>query len=174
MHQRYVQPLRTAIQWGFVFFSLYLGYRFFQFVTLSASGGAVAPPRPAGVEAFLPISGLLGLKDWVVNGVINQIHPAAVVMFITIISVSLLLKRSFCSWICPVGAISELLWKAGFRLTGRNLRPPAWLDIPLRGLKYLLLSFFLWSILGKMPAEAVAGFIASDYHKVADVRLLEF
>jgi polyferredoxin len=175
MHQRYVQPLRIAIQWGFVLFCLFIGFRFYQFVSYFGSGATTLPfTRPAGVEAFLPISGLLGVKDWIVNGSINQIHPAAVVIFVTAIALSLLLKRAFCSWICPVGAISELLWKAGFRATRRNFRLPTWLDIPLRGLKYLLLTFFLVSILWKMPAAAVADFIASDYHKVADVRLLDF
>jgi polyferredoxin len=175
MHQRYVQPLRIAIQWSFVLFSLYIGFRFFQFVNQFSSGGSsLTVQRPAGVEAFLPISGLLGLKDWIVNGSINTIHPAAVVIFVTVVAVSLLLKRSFCSWICPVGAMSELLWKAGFKVTKRNIQPPVWLDMPLRGLKYILLIFFLVSILGNMPAAAVAGFIASDYHKIADVRLLDF
>mgnify|MGYP001344781653 CR=1 FL=1 len=175
MHQRYVQPVRTAIQWGFLFFSLYIGVRLYQFVKYYSSGASSSPvPRPAGVEAFLPISGLLGVKDWIINGAINPIHPAAVIIFVTVIVISLLLKRSFCSWICPVGAISELLWKAGFKATKRNIRPPSWIDIPLRGFKYLLLFFFLGSILWKMPADAVAGFIASDYHKVADVRLLAF
>jgi polyferredoxin len=132
------------------------------------------PIRPAGVEAFLPISGLLGVKDWLLNGTINQVHPAAVVIFLVAIAVSLLLKRSFCSWICPVGTLSELFWKSGFSILRRNIRAPASLDIPLRGLKYLLLAFFLVSILWRMPAGAVAGFIYSDYHKVADVRLLDF
>jgi polyferredoxin len=175
MYQRFMQPLRIAIQWGFLLFILYLGIRFAQFVHYFRSGGSVSfVPRPAGVEAFLPIAGLLGVKDWIVNGVINPIHPAAVVIFVTAIGVSLLLKRSFCSWICPIGTISELLWKFGFRTLKRNVRPPAWLDLPLRGFKYLLLAFFLWTILLKMPAEAVASFIASDYHKIADVRLLDF
>lgn len=175
MHQRYVQPLRLAIQWGFLLFSLYIGFSFYQFVSQFSAGMPATPlSRPAGVDAFLPISGLLGVKDWLVNGSINQIHPAAVVIFVSAIAVSLLLKRSFCSWICPVGALSELLWKAGFRGMKRNIRPNRWLDIPLRGSKYLLLLFFLYSILWKMPAQAVAAFINSDYHKVADVRLLDF
>jgi polyferredoxin len=41
-------------------------------------------------------------------------------------------------------------------------------------LKYLLLAFFLYSIVLSMPAEALQAFIQSDYHRVADVRLLEF
>lgn len=175
MRQRYVQPLRTAIQWGFVLFCVYIGFRFFQFVEHYRSGGISSlVPRPPGVEAFLPISGLLGLKDWIITGSINRVHPAAVVIFVTILIVSLLLKRSFCSWICPVGTVSELLWKTCFKITKRNIRPPAWLDIPLRCMKYILLLFFLASILVKMPAQAVAGFLASDYHKVADVRMLDF
>jgi len=175
MHERYVQPLRLAIQWCFVFFCLYIGFGFFRFVNvLSSNDPTLQITRPPGVEAFLPISGLLGVKDWVINGRINDVHPAAVVIFVTIVGISLLLKRSFCSWICPVGAISEILWKAGFKITKRNIRPPLWVDIPLRSLKYLFLGFFLASIMLKMPADAVAGFISSDYHKIADVRLLDF
>lgn len=175
MQHRYVQPLRTAIQWGFLLFVVYIGIRFAQFVDLFRGGGAGSMVlRPAGVEAFLPISGLLGVKDWLLSGSINRVHPAAVVIFLTVIGVSLLLKRSFCSWICPVGTLSELFWKSGFRILRRNIRPPVWLDITLRGLKYLLLAFFLVSILWRMPAGAVAEFIYSDYHKVADVRLLDF
>ncbi len=175
MPQRYVQPLRIATQWGFLLFILYLGLRFTQFVAYFSSGGTVSfVPRPVGVEGFLPISALMGLKDWFVNGSINTIHPAAVVIFLTVIFVSLLLKRSFCSWICPVGTIEELLWKLGFKHLRRNFQPPSWLDLPLRGLKYLLLLLFLFSILWQMPAKAIAEFLNSDYHKIADVRLLDF
>ena len=126
------------------------------------------------MEGFLPISALVSLRDWFLSGAINPVHPAALVIFLTVVAVSLLLKRSFCSWICPVGTISELLWKCGFNLFKRNFRPPSWLDTALRGVKYLLLVFFLYSILWAMPPEAVSAFINSDYNKVADVRLLDF
>lgn len=170
-----MQPLRIAVQWGFLLFMLFLGIRFYRFVHYFRSGGS-APfiPRPDGVEGFLPISGLLGLKDWLVNGAVNDIHPAALVILLTVVVLSLLLKRSFCSWICPVGTVSELFWKRGFSLFRRNVRPPRWLDIGLRAIKYLLLLFFLYSILWAMPPEAVSAFVHSDYNKVADVRLLDF
>ncbi len=175
MHKRFMQPLRIAIQWGFLFFMLYLGVEFYRFVHHFRTGGA-APfvPRPEGIEGFLPISALLSLKGWFVSGSINPIHPAGLVIFLTIIAVSLLLKRSFCSWICPVGTLSELLWKGGFRLFRRNVRPPVWLDRALRGVKYLLLLFFLYPILYAMPSRGVISFIYSDYNKIADVRLLDF
>ncbi|RNC64434.1 MAG: 4Fe-4S binding protein [Desulfuromonadales bacterium] len=175
MSKRSVQPLRIAIQWGFLLFMVYLGVRLFLFARHFRTGG-MAPfvPRADGVDGFLPIAGLLGVKDWLVNGAINPVHPAAVVLFVTIVAVSLFLKRSFCSWACPVGTLSELLWKRGFVLFKRNVRPPRWFDVALRGIKYLLLLFFLYSILWAMPPAAVSAFIHDDYHKVADVRLLDF
>jgi polyferredoxin len=172
---RFMQPLRIAIAWCFLFFQLYLGVQFFRFVQHFRSGG-VAPPvlRPDGIEGFLPISALVSLRDWSMGGTINPVHPAGLVIFLSVLAVSLLLKRSFCSWICPVGTVSELLWKSGFRLFRRNVRPPVWLDGVLRSLKYLLLLFFLFSIFFAMSPAAVRSFIHSDYNKVADVRLLDF
>jgi polyferredoxin len=175
MLDRLMQPIRIAVQFCYLAFSLWLGIGLFRFALHFRSGGlAPAVPRPAGVEAFLPISGLLGVRDWLASGEINPIHPAAVVVFVTVLLVSLLLKRTFCSWICPVGTLSELLWKLGFALRRGNIRPPRLLDYALRGVKYLLLAFFLASIMVMMPAAAVRGFIESDYHKLADIRLLDF
>lgn len=175
MTNKYMQPLRIAVQWGFLIFQLYLGFRFCQFVNYFRSGGTVSfVSRPEGIEGFLPISALLSLKGWFVSGAINPVHSAALVIFLTIVGVSLILKRSFCSWICPVGTLSELLWKSGFNLIRRNIRPPQWLDLLLRGIKYLFLLFFFYSILYAMPPQAVNSFIYSDYNKIADVRLLDF
>lgn len=175
MEKRYIQPLRLAVAWGFLLFQVYLVVCLFMFVRYFQSGGT-APfiARPDGVEGFLPISALLSLKGWFVSGAINRVHPAALVVFLSVIAVSLLLRRSFCSWICPVGTLSELLWKCGFRLFKRNPRPPRLLHIPLRAMKYLLLAFFICSIFWLMDAGQVADFIGSDYNKVADVRLLNF
>lgn len=175
MSARYVQPLRILIQFCFLGFMLWLGFRFYQFVDAVRSGTASpVVPRPDGIEGFLPISGLLGLSAWLRGLGINSVHPAAVVVFVTVLAVSLLLRRSFCSWICPVATASECSWKAGFSLFRRNLRLPGWLDVALRGVKYLLLAFFVYSIVFAMSSDALQNFIQSDYHKTADVRLLDF
>ncbi len=175
MSARYVQPLRILIQFCFLGFMLWLGIRFYQFVDAVRSG--VAHPivsRPNGIEGFLPISGLLGLAAWFKGLGINTVHPAACVVFVTILVVSLLLRRSFCSWICPVATLSECSWKTGFSLFRRNWRLPGWADILLRGVKYLLLAFFVYSVVFAMSTDALNDFIQSDYHKIADVRLLDF
>jgi polyferredoxin len=175
MAEKNVQRVRLAVQWGFLFFSLFLGVTFYRFVLHFRSGGATAfVARPDGVEAFLPISALLSLKGWLASGSINTIHPAALVVFLGAILVSLLLKRAFCSWICPVSTITELLWKCGLKGLGRNFQVWLWLDWLLRPIKYLLLLFFLFSIVLMMNAESVQSFIVSDYNKTADVKLLDF
>jgi polyferredoxin len=175
MSDRYVQPLRILIQFCFLGFMLWLGIRFYQFVHYFRSGGATHfVARPEGVEGFLPISGLLGLSAWIRGLGINDIHPAAVVIFVTVLVLALMLRRSFCSWICPVAAVSECSWKAGFKLLRRNLHLPHWLDVALRLLKYLLLAFFLYTAAFAMSPAAMDAFIRSDYHRIADVRLLDF
>ena len=175
MPEKNVQQVRIAVQWGFLLFSLYLGVTFYRFVLYFRSGGATPfVARPDGVEAFLPISALLSLKGWLASGSINTIHPAALMVFLAAILVSLLLKRAFCSWICPVSTITELFWKSGFRVLGRSFQLPLFLDWLLRPVKYLLLLFFLFSIVVMMNAESVNSFIVSDYNKTADVKLLDF
>lgn len=175
MSARYMQPLRILVQCSFLGFMIWLGYCFYQFVQMVNTGvTGINIARPDGIDGFLPISGLLGTASWVKGGVINSIHPAAVVVFVTVIVVSLLLRRSFCSWICPVAAVSECAWKAGFRLMRRSWRPPSWLDNAFRSLKYLLMAFFVYFIAIAMSPDALLVFIRSDYHKIADVSLMNF
>jgi polyferredoxin len=175
MSARYVQPLRVLIQFCFLGFMLRLGVRFYRFVHYLRSDGQLPyVPRPDGIEGFLPISGLLGTVSWLKGNSINPIHPAAVVILLTVLAVALLLRRSFCSWICPVAVLSECAWNGGFKLLRRNPRLPRRLDLSLRGVKYLLLGFFVWSVAVVMSPVALEEFINSDYHKLADVRLLDF
>jgi polyferredoxin len=72
-----------------------------------------------------------------------------------------------------VGTLSEYLWTLGRKVFGRNLRLPIWADIPLRGLKYLLLAFFVF-VIGSMSAEALESFMGTPYGLIADVKMLNF
>jgi polyferredoxin len=85
----------------------------------------------------------------------------------------MLLKKAFCSWLCPVGTMSEYLWKLGRKVFHRNLDVPGWLDVTLRSLKYLLLAFFLF-IIFTMPVDGLIGFLMSPFGIVADVKMLNF
>jgi polyferredoxin len=86
---------------------------------------------------------------------------------------SVLLKKAFCSWLCPVGTISEYLWKFGRRMFHRNIAISRWLDIPLRSLKYLSMGFFLF-IVFSMSAEVLNAFMLSPFGIIADVKMLNF
>lgn len=166
---------RALAQWGFFLWVVYIGVRFGMFVRHFESGGTTPlVSRPPGVEGFLPIGALVSLKHWLASGTINPVHPAALVLFLTIVGMSLLAKKSFCSWLCPVGTLSEAAWKLGRRLLGRNWRPWPWLDVLLRSAKYLLLFFFVKVILLDMPAYALAAFLNTPYWAVSDVKMLHF
>jgi polyferredoxin len=167
------QPIRRWFQGLFLLLNVVIGVQFYLWVRQLESGSAVTLTRPAGVDGWLPIAGMMNLKAWSVGGVLPRIHPASMVLLVAFLAMSLLLKRAFCSWLCPVGTISELLWKGGRRLFGRNFDLPRWLDVPLRSLKYLLFAFFGWAVL-RMPVDGVAEFMASPYGVIADVKLLNF
>lgn len=162
--------IRLLVQGAFAFTCVLLGIQFARWVGAARAGILPLPEHPAGVEAFLPVSGLMGLLDWVYRGSLNVIHPAATVLVLVAIALALLLRKSFCSWVCPVGFLSDLLARFGRRAFGRDFRPWKWLDIPLRSLKYLLLGFFVLSILA-MGREALAEFLVSPYNRVADVKM---
>ncbi|MCV5403723.1 4Fe-4S binding protein, partial [Escherichia coli] len=88
-------------------------------------------------------AGLMNLKYSLTTGQLPSVHTAAMLLLAAFIIISLLLKKAFCSWLCPVGTLSEFIGDLGKKLFGRQFAPPRWLDIPLRAVKYLLLNFFL-------------------------------
>ncbi|MBN1482816.1 4Fe-4S binding protein [candidate division KSB1 bacterium] len=165
--------IRRLTQLGFALVTIGIGIQFYLFVQQLERGGAVTVTRPPGVEAFLPISSLMSLKYWLVSGDFNLIHPAGLLIFLFILATALILKRGFCSWVCPFGLLSEALARVHSRLFDKPRRVWRWLDWPLRSLKYILLGFFVVAILG-MSAEALRDFLYGPYNRVADIKMLYF
>jgi polyferredoxin len=157
-----------------VLLNAWLGIQFYLWARFFERGGVgFQVPRPAGAEGWLPIAGLMNFKCFLVTGRVPAIHPAAMFLFMAFAAMSLLAKKSFCSWLCPVGTLSEALAKAGKKLFRRNFYLARWVDIPLRGLKYLLLSFFVFIIVS-MSAASIQEFMGSSYGMIADVKMLNF
>ncbi len=167
------QRLRRGFQLAFLLLNIYLGAVFYFWVRAYEAGGAPGLERPAGVEGYLPIAGLMNVKYWLLSGRVPAIHPAAMFLLIAFLATAFFFRKAFCSWLCPVGTLSEYLWRLGCKLFRRNFRLPRWLDIPLRGLKYLLLAFFVWAVAGMSMAE-IASFMRSPYGLIADVKMLNF
>jgi polyferredoxin len=168
------QVVRAAVQTAFLVLCAWIGIAFALFYRWGASAGRAAyVPHPAGAEGFLPISALLSFRYWLATGRIHGIHPAGLFIFIAILGIGLLLKKGFCSWMCPVGTVSEWLWKLGRKLFGRNRQLPRGLDYPLRSVKYLLLACFVWAV-WTMDGPGLEGFLDSPFNALADVRMYLF
>jgi len=170
----YSQQLRLGFQLAFVALNVWIGIRFYQWVRWAETAGALREvTRPAGVEGWLPIAGLMQFKYVLVTHEIPHIHPAGFFLFVAFLLMSFLLRKSFCSWLCPIGTFSEYLWKLGRSTFHRNFTLPRWLDLPLRSLKYLLLGLFGYAVFS-MSTESIAEFLTTPYGLIVDVRMLNF
>jgi polyferredoxin len=164
---------RRSFQGAFLLMNFWIGTRFYTWVRQFEVGpSATLVQRPAGVEGWLPIAGLMNLKYWLLSGEIPRVHPAAMFLLLAFLAIAFLFRKAFCSWLCPIGTISEYLWRAGKKLHC-SFFLPRWLDLPLRGVKYLLLGFFLWAI-STMSAVGIRDFMATPYGLIADVKMLNF
>jgi polyferredoxin len=166
--------VRRMCQILFLLTTLLIGVRFYQFAVPLEQGMIPDIQRPPGVEAFLPISALVSLKYFALTHKINEIHPSGVLIFLFVVLSALWVKKSFCSWVCPIGFLSELLTHLHFRLFKKGVQVTPLLDFVLRGFKYCLLAFFLFTILYKMSPNVLEQFVFSAYNIVADIKMLKF
>lgn len=171
--RRRITRLRLGVQVAFLLVIVQIGWAFTRWVH-GLQAGRIVGERPPGVEGFLPIAALMSVRQLVETGVATTLHPAGLVIFVLVLALAVLMKKAFCSWICPVGAVSEALAWASRKVFRRKLRLPRAVDIPLRGLKYLLLAFFANVIFLKMTAADVSAFLAAPYSRVADIKMLLF
>jgi NAD-dependent dihydropyrimidine dehydrogenase PreA subunit len=171
--RRRIERARHLVQGGFLLAVLWIGGEFVRWVH-GLEAGHVVGERPPGVEGFLPIAALLSLRHLFTTGQVHPVHPAGLVILALVLGLGLLAKKAFCSWVCPIGTLSETLAGLSQRLFRRKLRLPRLVDLPLRSLKYLLLAFFVYAVFFQMDARAVVDFLDSPYNRVADVKMLYF
>jgi len=170
----YSQRLRRLVQLTFLALNVWIGIQFVLFVRYFESGGkSLRVSRPPGIEGWLPIASLMNLKVLLTTGALPRVHPAGLFLLIAFLAISWLLRKSFCSWLCPVGTISEYLWRIGRQTFKKNWKLPRVLDILLRSLKYLLLGLFVYAI-ASMSVAGIRAFLDGPYGVIADVKLLNF
>ena len=168
------QLVRQGVQFLFLIIICYVGFRFIEFAVQLENGILPLIDRPPGVEMFLPISALVSLKYFIMTGIINDVHPSGLVLFLIICATALVVKKGFCSWVCPLGLLSEYLLKIHYLIFKAGLKLPLFLDRAMRSIKYLLALFFIWTISFNMPIEAIESFINSPYNILADIKMLTF
>ncbi|MBI5592047.1 MAG: 4Fe-4S binding protein [Deltaproteobacteria bacterium] len=143
---------RNWFQTGVLIVTLAIGFQFYIYVHQATGSGNIAVSRPPGVEGFLPIGALMGWKLFPTTGAWDPIHPAAMVILGFAAVISAALRKSFCAWFCPVGTISELLWRFGRKMMGENFLPPLWIGTSLRGGKISTAGIFCMDYLFNVAA----------------------
>ncbi|XPV75434.1 MAG: 4Fe-4S binding protein [Desulfovibrio sp.] len=165
--------LRWLIQSGFAFFCVYTGYEFHRFFLWAMGQSETFAARPPAVEAFLPISAFMAFRRYISTGLMDDIHPAGLILFIAFISMAFMFRKGFCAYICPVGFLSNLLEEAGKKL-GISKTIPKRIDFPLTLLKYGLMGFFTYTIFFGMSLDQLNNFLNAPYNMVADGKLYLF
>ncbi len=170
-----IQKIRFIVQTLFALLCIWIGIEFYQFTQyLETNGAAAFSSRPPGVDGFLPISSFMSFILFITTGNVHAAHPAGFFIFFAIVLVSLLFGKSFCSWLCPVGFLSELIGDFGKKIFRKNIKFPKLLDYPLRSLKYLMLGFLFYSVFFMLSGPALKAFLDSPYNLVADVKMYYF
>jgi polyferredoxin len=102
---------RYLVQGGFLLFYIWIAVGFVRWSDALRAGRVPDVTRPPAIDGFLPISGLMGLRHWFESGELFPVHPAAALILLAALLSGALLKRGFCSWICPVFPLSEGFWR---------------------------------------------------------------
>jgi polyferredoxin len=170
-----IQNFRFIVQGLFAILCVWIGVEFYQFLQyLETNGVAAFSSRPPGVDGFLPISSFMSFYLFLVTGEIHAAHPAGFFIFFAIVLVSIVFGKAFCSWLCPVGFLSELIGDFGKKIFKKDLKLPKFLDYPLRSVKYLLLGFLFYSVFFLMSTVALQAFLDSPYNLVSDIKMFYF
>ena len=119
---------RPVIQWGVIFAILVI---------------ALIPKFNTNFipdfEAYCPFGGIQALGSYLLNQALScTMTSAQIAMGIIMILAVFVFSKLFCAYICPVGTISEWLFKLGDKLNV-NITIKGVADKALRSLKYILL-----------------------------------
>lgn len=157
--------VRSAFLAFFVFASVQL-VLFFKW----ARGVGSYVPRPEAVAGLLPVGHFTSFFAWVRGGGWDVLLPAGLVIIIGAVTLSVLFKRGFCGWICPVGTVWELGNLLGMNL-GTSVRLPKWLDRVGRGIRYSLSAMILFWLF-MVPLDQAVAFRNIPYMWVADIKII--
>jgi len=119
---------RPVIQWGIIFAILVIAL-------IPKFNNNFIPD----FEAYCPFGGIQALGSYLLNQALScTMTSAQIAMGIIMILAVFVFSKLFCAYICPVGTISEWLFKLGDKLNV-NFTIKGIADKALRSLKYILL-----------------------------------
>ncbi|MHB9004508.1 MAG: 4Fe-4S binding protein [Coriobacteriia bacterium] len=162
---------RMTVRLAFLAFFLFAVWRLLGFLKWARGEGPYVS-RPEAVAGLLPVGHFTSFFAWVKGGGWDMLLPAGLVIILGAIAISILFKRGFCGWICPLGTVWESAALIGRKLLGgRNLRLPMWLDIAGRSLRYVIAAL-AFAFLAMVSIEEAVGFRSLPYMWVADLKII--
>lgn len=124
---------RKTIQWSII-----------ALLATFALSATFVPSFSVDFEAYCPFGGLQALGSYLLNDALScTMTGIQIVMGLTLLIATLLLSKLFCSFICPIGTISEWLSQLGQRFN-IQITINKTIDLLLRSLKYILLFITLF------------------------------
>lgn len=137
-------------------------------IALLARG--VAGLTASTCETYCPFGGLVALPPLVTHRAFScTLSELNVALLVSLVVLTLATKKSFCSWVCPLGTIQEWVGRGGRKLFGRYLRLPGATDRVLMPMRYvvlggvLVLTYTVWgNVWGEGPLGYDLGFRAFD------------
>lgn len=161
---------RWFVKSSFLLFFVYACVQLFRF-TAWARGTGPYVDRPEAPAGLLPIGHFTSFFGWVRGGGWDTYLPAGLVIILGAFAVSLVFRRGFCGWICPVGTVWEGFSAVGRKVLGRNFALPKWLDIAGRVVRFGLAALIVYVLMNVSVREAV-DFRTLPYMWTADIKIL--
>ncbi len=109
-------------------------------------GRLFANQRPAELHSICPFGGIETLPTFVASGGVNFARETGLSNFTLIVAVLLavlVFGGAFCGWVCPVGAVSEWLFKLRKVFIKKTLIVPQKIHSILRWVRYVFLALAL-------------------------------
>jgi polyferredoxin len=128
--------------------------------------------RPQLTAGLSPLSGLFDLWAWIRTGRMDPVLPASLTIVVLGLVMSLVFKRSFCSWMCPVGTVLDALGVIGKRIfPGIKLSPRA--QKILHAPKTVLGIAVLGIVMIAVPSSLIVSMWSAPYWAVSDMAVLK-
>jgi polyferredoxin len=131
------QLLRRLTQVGFGLF----------IIVSSLRHNLVTTEHLASLEAYCPFGGFATLWRWISSGglYVQKLHQSNLVLAVGLVIGVILAGGAFCGWICPFGALQDLLDWICKKLSLPEIEVPARLDRFLKYGRYVMLIGILYA-----------------------------
>ncbi len=107
---------------------------------------------PNTCETYCPFGGMAAIFPLAKYKMYTcRLTELNVSLMVSLVVLTIATKKSFCSWVCPLGTVLEWLHRAGRKIFGRSFHLPTTADRWLMNLRYVVLAAALgltWTIWG--------------------------